>query len=1555
MSGWPSPTRDSDLPQLGYSYDSSMNGGGYFDSPEIPKGELRPDEYAQTSSRRDSYSRDIPSRSSTTTSHTTSDDAAKSRRSRWDVGKEKETISNSATSSSLNDSSKISSSLPPKSHIEPFSLARKTSPSVTPNSLPVPLPASGSSRSSRSPGSTRSSLPSTSTSSNLLLNGSSSRRSQPPPPPKQEKCPPFFYKTLGMKDYKVIYDPALDPSPVKKGKEVVRRYDGEKFDGKVEDPRKSAEAKDNTRKKRREWYTKSLQTLNYPWDKNSTGPPPPAPPSAILVTEFPNTVTPDALYSHFRAYGKIESQDFKYDTKTGGSLGICRIKFQDDVPRAHSLSKEEKERYDRKRKAGQAQDGALVAKEAVQKGDGAKVGMAMMMSSTKGVKVVFDALGDACQDAVKKEMERLHPELSAPKSSSSTSTSQGPALPSVPPPPPPSVAPPPPPSVPPPPAPTTAPPQVSGLPNRPGSINSPINSPFRFSNGSSPIPTGPRASTPASTSSSSTLPPPSGPRSMQSRAPPSGPRARGPGPFDLATPSMVIPPLPSASTSSPSTSPHPSSIPAQPRSLSINSSLPSKPSHSIVPPTGSSSIPTGPARERTASGDRPPIAPSGTGRFGLNRTNSGQAGKTAPKRAEDMASAIAQAVEAAKKRLQQQQKPSSSSSTNASRERDRGEGGGRGTRDRDGEKARTAGKRTKDGEEEDVDMDMSAESSASGDEDGEEEDEDDEEKVDKKDKIYFHHQNGAAGAQGGRGWLPRGKAPAAAIAWQASKKVLEEKLASNGKKYLLIERAEFQRTRLNNEGKMAVPNGEDLERHFKDFGIDRTFADSSGWYITFMSDGAAQRAYDELSYKRFSGAPLELVIRDPPNLPQPPKAAPSEALSTTESKTRQHHFKYPKANAPPPDPKLASLLEKLSQKPKKTSGWTEEELVVEAKEIIVRELVDAFENDVKMRVVRGKVQEHLSNWEKSQTRQPPRPLPPPPPPPPAPYIKPEVVSSSTPAPAAPSSIPLPLPSSTHVPEIHSEAHVPIAPQTSAITALKGGLGSLSFSKRQKKKQNGSTPPIRQRSTSRFSSEAPSESSVAPQDYSEDGEGAARSEGRVHKENKKKDRLSNKGRKPARIASESEDSDDERIKVDKKREKKKKRESKQAKLKEKSSKRKQVHLSYTSSEDEGTPDVAEPPMLSFEDIVSRSTSPELNMQPIEFYRQTHEQDPTSAVKMEEDQNGALSTLTETDGENAMQVDQDPSRASSAQVEDDSEEEDEKRSVSPETIKSNRRRAASHLAPRPVTADPFEAGVAADEEDLFYLKLALERLQLGYDFQPTPPASDDEQTNTKHPSGSARTEGLYKITVEEKMANRPASNRTKAATENSAEALQASAVAVSRLARANTRGLVRGMELHKKVTATDTDVLKFNQLKTRKKQLTFSRSGIEGYGLFAKEHIPKGDMVIEYVGELIRQQVADRREKAYERQGIGSSYLFRVDEDLVVDATKKGNLGRLINHCCAPNCTARIITINGVKKIVIYAKTVIEPGDEVTYDYHFPIEEDNKIPCLCGAPTCRRYLN
>ncbi|KAL7977527.1 hypothetical protein Chor_009476 [Crotalus horridus] len=104
----------------------------------------------------------------------------------------------------------------------------------------------------------------------------------------------------------------------------------------------------------------------------------------------------------------------------------------------------------------------------------------------------------------------------------------------------------------------------------------------------------------------------------------------------------------------------------------------------------------------------------------------------------------------------------------------------------------------------------------------------------------------------------------------------------------------------------------------------------------------------------------------------------------------------------------------------------------------------------------------------------------------------------------------------------------------------------------------------------------------------------------------------------------------------------------------------------------------------------------------------------------------------------------------------------------------------------------------------------------------------------------------------------------------------------------------------------------------------------------------------------KMVADMREKRYAQEGIGSSYLFRVDHDTIIDATKCGNLARFINHCCTPNCYAKVITIESQKKIVIYSKQPISVNEEITYDYKFPIEE-NKIPCLCGTENCRGTLN
>lgn len=89
--------------------------------------------------------------------------------------------------------------------------------------------------------------------------------------------------------------------------------------------------------------------------------------------------------------------------------------------------------------------------------------------------------------------------------------------------------------------------------------------------------------------------------------------------------------------------------------------------------------------------------------------------------------------------------------------------------------------------------------------------------------------------------------------------------------------------------------------------------------------------------------------------------------------------------------------------------------------------------------------------------------------------------------------------------------------------------------------------------------------------------------------------------------------------------------------------------------------------------------------------------------------------------------------------------------------------------------------------------------------------------------------------------------------------------------------------------------------RKKQLRFAKSGIHDWGLFAMENIAADEMVTEYVGEIIRQPIADIRERRYEEMGIGSSYLFRVDQETIIDATTKGNFARFINHCCDVSIT------------------------------------------------------
>ena len=125
---------------------------------------------------------------------------------------------------------------------------------------------------------------------------------------------------------------------------------------------------------------------------------------------------------------------------------------------------------------------------------------------------------------------------------------------------------------------------------------------------------------------------------------------------------------------------------------------------------------------------------------------------------------------------------------------------------------------------------------------------------------------------------------------------------------------------------------------------------------------------------------------------------------------------------------------------------------------------------------------------------------------------------------------------------------------------------------------------------------------------------------------------------------------------------------------------------------------------------------------------------------------------------------------------------------------------------------------------------------------------------------------------------------------------------------------------------------------KKKVQVKRAVLgKGLGLYAVEPIKKGEFVIEYVGEKVTTEEADRRK---------NKYLFEIDDDYTIDGAPRYNIARYANHSCKPNVVVKIEK----GKINFYAKRGIQPGEELAYDYGKDYFTDYIKPHGCKCAAC-----
>lgn len=131
-------------------------------------------------------------------------------------------------------------------------------------------------------------------------------------------------------------------------------------------------------------------------------------------------------------------------------------------------------------------------------------------------------------------------------------------------------------------------------------------------------------------------------------------------------------------------------------------------------------------------------------------------------------------------------------------------------------------------------------------------------------------------------------------------------------------------------------------------------------------------------------------------------------------------------------------------------------------------------------------------------------------------------------------------------------------------------------------------------------------------------------------------------------------------------------------------------------------------------------------------------------------------------------------------------------------------------------------------------------------------------------------------------------------------------------------------------------------------------VKGFGIRADQDIAAETFIIEYVGEVLDNKQFEKRAKKYSENKNVHYYFMALKSNAIIDATKKGNISRFINHSCDPNAETQKWTVNGELRVGFFSKKDIKAGEEITFDYQYQRYGKEAQQCFCEAPNCRGWI-